>query len=195
MPMADDDLPRLIYLVVLATAIAGWYIAEHRGALGRTLRMALVWGMIFLGVVAGYGLWTDVQGQLVPDRAMVTGDGGIEIARAADGHFHMTVAVNDTPVRFIVDTGASDVVLTRRDAERVGIRAEDLVFTGIARTANGTVRTAFTRVDSMEVGPVAMQGVGVSVNEGEMDTSLLGMAFLNRFERIEIAGGRLRLEP
>ena len=57
-----------------------------------------------------------------------------------------TLEINGTPVRFMVDTGASDIVLSRRDAERVGIDPAALGYLGRARTANGTVPTARVRL-------------------------------------------------
>jgi|GEM_PF-6215803 len=53
--MDSDDLSRLIYLILLGTAVVGWFVAENRDNLGRTARTALIWGMIFVGLIAGYG--------------------------------------------------------------------------------------------------------------------------------------------
>jgi aspartyl protease family protein len=101
--------------------------------------------------------------------------------------------VNGTPVRFVVDTGASQVVLTQKDAENAGIALADLVYSGRANTANGRVRIAPVRLDSIDVDGVEMRNIRASVNEGQMGTSLLGMTYLERFSRIEIAGGALVL--
>ena len=49
-------------------------------------------------------------------------------------------------------------------------------------------------LDEVAIGPVTFNRVRVAVNGGEMSGSLLGMSFLNRFDRIEITGNRLRLE-
>ena len=57
--MDFDQFPRLVYLLLLLTAVGGWFIAENRTSIGRSLRMFLAWGLIFLGVVAIYGLRTD----------------------------------------------------------------------------------------------------------------------------------------
>ncbi len=189
--MADIEIPRILYLVILGAAIFGWFLAEYKGSLGQGLRMAMAWGMIFIGVMAGYALWGEYD---LGSQSAVVSSEAIEVPRANDGHFHMTLTLDGTPVRFVVDTGATDIVLSKQDAERIGLDPDQLIFSGIAGTANGTVRTAFARVDMIELGPVQFQNVGISVNGGDLDQSLLGMAFLNRFERIEIAEGRLRLE-
>jgi len=192
--MDSSDLPRVIYLGILLVALLGWLIAENRQSLGQKARGLIVWGLIFIGLMAGYGLWGDIRDDISPRQAVLEDGAGITVPRAQDGHFHLTLILNNVPVEFLVDTGATDIVLTREDAERVGLSPEDLAFLGRARTANGTVSTAFTTVDTVELGPARFDRVGVAVNGGEMSGSLLGMSFLSRFERLEIADNRLTLE-
>ena len=193
--MDSADLPRLIYLVILGTALAGWLLAESRANFSRTIRMLIAWGLIFIGLLAGYGLWEDVSRDIAPRQTVLEDGSRIEVPRGPDGHYHLTLDLNGTPVSFLVDTGASDMVLTMADARRVGINPDELAFLGTARTANGTVRTAFTTVDQVSLGPITFNRVRASVNGGEMDKSLLGMSFLNRFDRLEITSDGLALEP
>ena len=193
--MDSADFPRLVYLVILLTAVVGWLIAENRNSLGKTARSLLVWGLIIIGLMAGYGLWDDIRNDIAPRQTVLEDGAGIAVPRAEDGHFHLVLEVNGVPVEFLVDTGATDIVLTLNDAERVGVDPDRLAFLGRARTANGVVETAYTTVDTVSLGPVRFDRVGVAVNGGEMDGSLLGMAFLNRFSRLEISDNRLLLEP
>ena len=102
--------------------------------------------------------------------------------------------MNGTPVRFVIDTGASDMVLSNADARAVGLDTDRLAYLGRAQTANGTVPIARVTLDSVALGDVTDRNVGASVNGGEMFGSLLGMSYLERFGRIEIANGRLILE-
>jgi len=190
--MESDDIARLVYLVLLLTAVGGYFVAGNRGSWNKLAQQAAIWGLIFLGVVAGYGLWTDVSRDLAPRQAVV-GTGRLEVPRQFDGHFYVTAQTEGTTIDFIVDTGATDVVLTREDAARAGIDLAGLAYTGTASTANGTVRTARARLDALSLGGVTDRAVPVLVNQGEMDKSLLGMSYLRRFEKIEIAGDRLVL--
>jgi len=192
--MDSADLPRLLYLILLGAAVVGWFIAENRGNLGGTARMALVWGMIFVGIVAVYGLWDDIRSDVLPRQSVATEDRVIEVPRSNDRHFNLIMRLNGEPIDFVVDTGATDIVLSLQDARRAGLNPDDLAFSGTARTANGTVSTAYTRIDEVAIGPVTFSNVRVAVNGGEMRGSLLGMSFLDRFERMEITGNRLRLE-
>ncbi|MEL7026455.1 MAG: TIGR02281 family clan AA aspartic protease [Pseudomonadota bacterium] len=193
--MDSNEIPRLIYLVVLGAAVAGWFLAENRQSLGKTARQLAAWGLIFIGTIAVVGLWSDIRNDVAPSQLSFDDGARIEVPRQADGHYHVTVDLNNVPVNFIVDTGASNVVLSGRDAERVGIDVDSLAFTGFANTANGTVRTAEVRIDEIDLAGVTAEDFPVWVNGGEMDFSLLGMNYLNAFERIEISGGRLILEP
>jgi aspartyl protease family protein len=188
-----QTLERLAYLVLLGAAILGYLLVANRDRLGTLLRQGMLWGLIFVGVIAAAGLWQDIRQASAPRQAIIAAEGRVEVPRSLDGHYYLTLEIGGVPVRFVVDTGATDIVLTRRDAERLGIDLARLAFTGSARTANGTVRTARVRLDEVALGPIRDTRVPAWVNEGEMDTSLLGMAYLNRFARIEIARDRLIL--
>lgn len=191
--MDGYDFGRLLYLVLLGAAVMGYFIAEGRQGLGRTARMVVVWGFIFLGTVGAYGLWDDIRGQVVPQQMVYEGSGRIEVPRARDGHYYLTLEINGAPVDFVVDTGASDLVLTLADAERAGLDPARLKYIGTAVTANGRVPIAPVRLDEVRLGDTIDRRVRATVNGGEMEQSLLGMAYLQRFERIEIARDRLIL--
>ncbi len=194
--MEGSDIARLTYLVLLGVAVGGWLVLEHRRPVGTMLRQAGVWAFIFLGAIAGAAFLQDIRSEIaVPQQLSFVGDTArVETERAFDGHFYMTLSLNDVPVQFVVDTGASDLVLTRGDAERLGVDVDGLSFDGVAGTANGQVRTARMWVDEIALGPVVDRRVPVLINSGEMDKSLLGMSYLERFSRIEIAGNTLTLE-
>ncbi|MBK5932822.1 aspartyl protease family protein [Rhodovulum imhoffii] len=191
--MAGDDIGRLIYLILLAAAIAGYFFVENRNRLGKTAQQAAIWGLIFLGVVAGVGLWSDIRQQVSPRQTVFEQGQRIEVPRAPDGHFYLTLLINDTPVRFVVDTGASEIVLTQKDALRVGVDLRKLDYLGQAHTANGVVETARVTLDEVRLGPVMDENMRAWVNRGEMQDSLLGMTYLQRFARMEIADNRLIL--
>lgn len=191
--MQGNDYARLAYLVLLGLVIGGWFLAENRGNLGKSARQALIWGLIFIGFVAAFGLWSDIRDDVLPRQSTV-GVGVIEVPRHFDGHYYLVLHLNGVAVEFIVDTGATDVVLTLQDAGRIGVDLKKLAFNGQANTANGIVKTAFTRVNEVRLGEITDHNLRVSVNGGEMDGSLLGMSYLRRFESIEIKGDRLILK-
>ncbi|MBV1868512.1 MAG: TIGR02281 family clan AA aspartic protease [Marinosulfonomonas sp.] len=190
--MSGDDYGRLAYLGLILVAVSGWLIAESRTNLGKTARHAAIWGLIFIGTVGAVGLWPSIRDQVMPRQSMI-GSGMIEVPRGVDGHYRLVLTISGVAVDFIVDTGATDVVLSPTDARRVGLDQASLNFSGTARTANGIVRTARAQVSDVRLGDIVDLRLGVSVNSSEMDSSLLGMSYLQRFERIEIAADRLIL--
>ena len=191
--MSGDQIGSLAYLVLLGLAVGGWVVVSNRGRLGRALQHAAVWAMLFLGAIAAVGLWDDIRSTAIPRQTVCAEQGRIELPRARDGHFYATVEIQGQPVRFVVDTGATDMVLARQDAARLGLHPEELEFTGLANTANGTVRTAPVRLEQVAFGPWTDTKVRALVNGAEMETSLLGMGYLDRFERIEITRDRMIL--
>ncbi len=188
--MNDDDYARLAYLGLLLLAIVGWVFVEYRGRMGFAMRSAAAWVMIFVGVTAGYGLWTDMRDRMAT--SVDVENGTIALPRHFDGHYYAPLTINGNDVEFMVDTGATQMVLSLPDAERLGIDPASLAFLGEAQTANGIVRTARVTLPVVEFGPFRDTDVVAYVNEGAMDGSLLGMSYLGQF-RIEIANREMIL--
>ena len=191
--MADIETGRLVYLVALLALVGGWFFMQTREGLNKTLQHAAVWGLIFFGGAVAVGLWQDIQRDSRPGLVSLSQSGQIILPRARDGHYYLTAEINDAAVRFVVDTGATDIVLTAEDAQRAGLDSAALSYLGRANTANGEVRTAFVRLDKVQLGDHTDRDVGAVVNEGDMRQSLLGMGYLQRWGRIEITGGEMIL--
>lgn len=190
--MDGDQFGRLIYLVILGGAVGGFFLLQNRNRLGQVAQQAAVWGLIFVGAAAGYGLWSDISRQS-GRQAVFTEGGRIEVPRAPDGHYYLTLQVNGEPIEFMIDTGASDVVLSQQDARKVGIDTGALDYVGEASTANGKVRTARVRLDDVRLGDADEGGMVAWVNDGQMDISLLGMEYLQGFAKMEFSGNQLIL--
>ncbi len=189
--MDGETMARVGYLALILVALGGWIMVEFRQRMGQALRMALAWGLIFVGMMAGYGLWSDIRRDIMPIQE-VSQDGSVEVPRAEDGHYYLTMTINGTGVPFMVDTGASGMVLAGKDAETLGIDPATLSFLGEASTANGVVRTARVTLPLVELGPFRNEGFQAFVTEGALDQSLLGMDYLGQF-RMEFDGGKLIL--
>ncbi|HEY0275556.1 MAG TPA: TIGR02281 family clan AA aspartic protease [Paenirhodobacter sp.] len=185
--------PQLIFYLLLLMAFGGYFFVALRKDFSKTLQQVSVWALLFLGLIGAYGLKDDIRQNLFPAQSVLPG-GRIEVPVGPDGHYYLTAEVNGVPVRFVVDTGASQIVLTRRDAERAGIDTRALAYVGQANTANGTVATAPVRLKTVDLGPIHDSDLRAVVNGGEMDGSLMGMAYLTRFARVEFGGDRMVLE-
>lgn len=193
--MDGDTFGRLAYLILLVLAIGGWFFSQNRQSLNKTLQQIVLWVFLFLGVIAIYGLKDDISWQTLGVARVEQQGETVVLRRSSDGHYYAPLRVNGNVITFVVDTGATDIVLSKEDARTAGIVIDDLVFFGRARTANGTVETAPVRLDSLALGEHVATNISASVNGGEMSGSLLGMSYLNRFSKIEIVGNELRLIP
>jgi aspartyl protease family protein len=192
--MTPDQIGSLIYLALLGVVIGGWHFVSQRKSLGRMAQQAAAWIFIFLGAIVAVGLWTDLRDTVAPRQSVMQDGRQIIVPMSPDGHFYLTLDLNGVPVRFVVDTGASDMVLSAEDATRIGIPPERMVFSGRALTANGMVETAPVRIDTVSLAGVTDEGVRAVVNRGDLDDSLLGMSYLRRFDRLEISGSRMVLD-
>ena len=192
--MSGDEKAYFFLMLILLLFIGAGLLFGSREKLSTTLMQAAIWMLVFCGVIIAYGFNDILKQQFVPSQ-VVQNDGEFEVMRGNDQHFHLTMLVNGMPIKFIVDTGASDIVLTQNDAKRAGIDLDSLAFLGRARTANGIVKTAVTLLDEVVLGNRVDRDIRASVNGGEMFNSLLGMSYLNRFSEISIRGDRLILKP
>ena len=193
LPDNPDDQARFFYLAILGLVLASSFLFGQRQRLSKTVRDVAIWALIFVMAMIGYGFRDTLRSALFPSETVLLADGSVALGRGSDGHFHAVLKINGQPVRFLVDTGASDIVLSHRDATKAGIDVDGLNFFGTAQTANGTIRTARVRLGLVEFGGVIETGVGAVVGSGALDTSLLGMDYLDRFSRVEITGDRMIL--
>ena len=191
--MESDEIGRLLYLSLLGVAIAGYFFVGNRQEISKSLRQFALWALIFVGVIAGYGLWNDVSNEIMPRQSFAQDDRQISVPQSPDGHYYLTLKINDANVRFVVDTGATEMVLNIDDARRAGIDVDNLAYLGRANTATGVVRTASVRLETVKLGSVLDRDFPASVNGGQMDGSLLGMTYLSRFDTLEIKDRELVL--
>jgi aspartyl protease family protein len=131
-----------------------------------------------------------------PKRPSVDSDPGSRsttIRSGSDGHFIATADVDGADIQFLVDTGATGVVLTPEDAARVGITVLDRDFTLNFHTANGVVRAAPVTLRRVRIGSLVVHDVDAAVNEVSMGVSLLGVSFLSRLDGYQVRGDQLVL--
>jgi aspartyl protease family protein len=188
--MTGDDTAQLIYLGLLVAALAGWLAVEFRKRGSQVVRTGLAWGLILVGLMAGYGLWQDIRQDILPVQKVAEGE--VAVPRAEDGHYYPVLTIAGQEIAFMADTGATAVVLSPRDARRLGIDPDSLVYLGQAMTANGLVRTARVMLPDVRFGPFADAEVAAEVTESGMDRSLLGMDYLGRFA-VTMAGDEMVL--
>jgi len=200
----EDGRMRLVYGFVWLTLIGSSVVLGWRGRAGLALKQALAWVAIAMILVVAYSYRGDfmglggtlaerAMGELAPSAAVQTAPGTVYLTRDLSGHFSANALVNGTHVRFMVDTGASDVALTAEDAERLGFDLDKLAYTVPYGTANGTVMAARVTLDEIAIGDIKVRNVRASVSRDGLGQSLLGMSFLNELRAVELQGNRLVL--
>lgn len=203
--MANEDFGQIIYLLPIAGLLSVGILAGNRGNLSEILRYIAIWLVIIMLLVAGYLYRFDLQqvaarfsAGLVPGSAVEvsTSNGTREVIihRGMGGHFQAPVDVNGQPVSMLVDTGASTVVLSHADAERIGIDPQQLAYTVTVQTANGRASAAPIRLSEISIGPVVRRDIRALVTEpGRLEQSLLGMSFLSTLGSLQMQTDELRL--
>jgi len=200
-PGSAIDGPGDILAIVTAVAIGSLIIVSLRLRLSEALRYGMIWAGIVGLLAIGYayrhellGIADRVAASAVPERGYQTGEAMV-FERGRDGHFRVEAEVNGRPVTFLVDTGASNVVLSPADARRIGLDpAPDRYFERYY-TANGVVMAAPVLLDKVHIGSIRLTSVRASVTQSDLGVSLLGMSLLNELSGFRIEGDRLMLEP
>jgi len=110
----------------------------------------------------------------------------------ARGHVVLTATVNGAPIKFLVDTGATLVTLSLKDAAAAGLRRDELVFDRTVQTGNGAVKAAVAQIREMRIERFEMKDIQVAVIEN-LQQSVLGMSFLRRLKAFEMRDGELSM--
>jgi len=130
----------------------------------------------------------------MPGRAVEIDNRTVLVRVADDRHFYLDAKVDGTRIRFLVDTGATQIVLNHRDAVKIGFDMGRPAYTQRTETANGVGLSAPVRLREIRVGPIVVKDIRASVNKASMSTSLLGIAFLERLSGYSVKDGTLTLK-
>jgi len=119
----------------------------------------------------------------------------VVISPGRNGHFNVAGRVDGRRLDFMVDTGASVIALTERDAAALGLHPAARDYTAAVKTANGIVRAAPVELDRVEIEDLEVRNVAALVMpDSALSDNLLGLSFLKRLRRFEYEGGKLVLE-
>ncbi|MBD1546734.1 TIGR02281 family clan AA aspartic protease [Roseibium aggregatum] len=198
----DTTGPRIVALSVLAFVFMA-SLVFGQPKIRDIFRGVVFWGGLLAVLVVGYTFRGDlitggyrVLGALAPGLAVNQEDGTILVVRDTTGHFHLNADVNGKPVTFLLDTGASAVVLNYEDALSAGFSNNDLNFSMPVSTANGRAVVAPVKIGSIQIGDTRFNDVRAFVAQPDaLETSLFGMSALDRLKSWKIAGDKLILTP
>jgi aspartyl protease family protein len=185
-----------LYLLMAIMLVAGSLIGR-RGKIGSALTMAVAWLAIF---GAGFVVFTfrDDLGYVAQRlRSEATGapvavGHQIRVPMAIDGHFWVEALVNDVPVRFLIDSGATMTTVGVTTAAQTGLRV-DPNRGQLVRTGNGLIKVALGRADSVDVEGIRRDDLTIYVASND-DINVLGMNWLSSLTRWGVEGRWLILE-
>ena len=194
--MTNDWMLGSLYLLMAIMLVAG-SLMSRREKFAKMATMALAWVAIF---GAGFILFTfrDDLGFVAQRlKAEATGEPVVEgqevrIPMAIDGHFWVNASLNGQKIKFLVDSGATMTTIGRDTAAEAGILVSDRR-NQVVRTGNGILRVATARADSLSIGPIERNDVGLHVADHE-DLNVLGMNYLSSLERWGVEGRWLILQ-
>lgn len=195
-----DQAAEFLYLLGVLMLVTSALVVR-RIPMGKGLRMAAAWILIFLALFALFALRDDflglgrrLMGEFRGDAAAVTDGSEVRIRQATDGHFWVDAELNGQTVRFLVDSGATVTSLSTRAAERAGV-----VFGGgfpvAVETANGIAYVNRGRAERLRLGTIERRDLAVHVSDGFGDTNVLGMNFLSSLSGWSVEGRWLILRP
>lgn len=201
-PGGEDALtsPDLIQTVAVLALVSSSLLFVRQFKFKEIVRNILMWvgvgGVLLTGFAFQeelFALGRRLRAEIVPGYPTQTATNEIVISANEGGGFHVYGAINGVHIRFLVDTGASSIVLSPADAKKLGLDLNTLKFDRAYETANGIGYGASTTVDELTVGHIHLTNVPVSINGAPMSSSLLGMTFLNRMKSFSITGRKLVL--
>lgn len=159
---------------------------QRQGGADPVQRMGQGMLWIFWLLVLGVGTWLFSTWSDSRERAERTpqariSDDAIELRlqRGRGGHYLIDGRIDGGAVTFLLDTGATSVVVPADQAARLGLERGQRI---PIRTASGRDHAWLTRIDRLELGPLTLYDVEGAIAPGLEDTVLLGMSALGRLE-------------
>jgi aspartyl protease family protein len=194
----DQALAFIYLLGCLILVMSGF--AVRRAPIGKTIKMALAWVLIFAAGFAIFALRNDFAalGRRIAAAAWgggtqeATPAGELRIAMAEDGHFWVNGEINGQEVRFLVDSGATVTTISRETADRAGIQSSGGAV--MTETANGNVLVDRGRAERVKLGPIERSDIGVAIARGET-INVIGMNLLSTLSRWSVENRTLVLRP
>ena len=194
------DQVQLLNLIGILLIVSSGLILGRRFRSRDTIRNIAIWCAVFAVLGIGYTFRNElsavgerVRGELIPSYAVASGAHEMSLMASDDGSFYVEGQVNGAAAHFMIDTGATDIVLSPADAQHAGMDITGLDYSRPSATANGAGWGAHAHLARLVIGNIELDDVPVIVNKAPMDSSLLGQAFLKRLDSFEVRNGRLTL--
>ncbi len=183
--MNIDDTGNLIYLAILC-AILIFSFFSWKNSLRKFIKFGLIWFIIFIFFIVLALVWENYHGEKSSLNIFDKDLERLTLKTASDGHFYVTLSINNKPINFLIDTGATAMILSKKDGEKLGFNVDKLNFSQLAQTANGEILISPVVFDKVSLGFKNFSNVKAFISQTDMEKSLLGMSFLSRLKKLEL---------
>lgn len=191
----------VIYSILLLVLVSSALISR-RVPMGQMLKMFLIWIAIFLIAFILFSfrveftmVWERIKAEVSGTSNQSINGEKIILTQHESGHFNIRASINGVPIDFLVDTGATYIVMNDVDADRAGIAYDFDDIPVIFSTANGQSRSWRAQIDNLEIEASRYSDVPIFVSPTLGDTNLFGMSYLNRLQSWSVSGNEMILQP
>jgi aspartyl protease family protein len=192
-------IPQILFFVILIFFLVRGYITNRRETKSIPITNILLWLMIFVMLIIGYAFRFELESfkkrilaVIIPSYSWTNEQGELVIARNQDGHFYLDATTTDNhKIKFLIDTGATDIAITKNDAIKLGFNLSNLKYTKQYNTANGTSFAAPVRIKQLTIGKKTFYNLEAHISSGGLDISLLGMSLIGEFKNFKITNDLL----
>lgn len=155
---------------------------DQTKGMGWSMLLAM-WVLIFIMLAWFFSKVLDQQNnpnQSVSSNRISNSQIEVVLQRNRFGHYVADGEINGEQVEFMLDTGATGVIVPANMASKLGIEKGESV---TVHTANGTIKAYAVKLDRVAIGEISLTDVKAMINPKERsEVVLLGMSFLKYIE-------------
>jgi aspartyl protease family protein len=199
--MTEDQNINLIWAIGALVLVASALFSRRIG-FGEIVRTALAWVAIFAVFIVAFsykdeilGVWNHVFAEVLGENEQQVVGNSLHIRQSTDGHFWINALVNNKPVRFLVDSGATTTAMNLETARESNVEISEIGFPTILTTANGDVEAQRGSIQTLQIGSMTVTDLPIVVAEAFGDSNVIGMNFLSKLESWRVEGNVMILNP
>jgi aspartyl protease family protein len=195
----SQEWSNIIYVIILIVLLIMGF-SNKELSLKKFFEYAGLWIIIALVALILYSYRFEffevkdrVLSDLFPSKAINKNHQQLTINVSQDGHYYLSIKIKNLPVRFMIDTGASEVVIDKNLAIKLGYDLKNINYNKVFQTANGETYGASIYFDEVDVSGIKFYNIQGSITDSRLATPLLGMTFLQKFYKYEFYRNKLIL--
>lgn len=197
--VSSSDFAQIIYILILIILLTIGLINQKITA-NKVIKYLLIWVLIASIAILAYSFRhnvSDIKDQVVtdlfPSKAVNKNNRQLTISISQDNHFYIILKIKNKDIKFMIDTGASEVIIDKKIAHEIGFDLKNLYYDKVFYTANGQVSGASILFEEIDISGIKFRNISASISSAELPIPLLGMSFLKKFKKYEFYRDKLVL--